>query len=295
MGVIFSPEKVEFGMVPEIGAHQQAGRYLLDRIAGCADESMPALRGAMIYGSTTFGKANRRSDLDILAVFDPSVNFSELATLSDIFDETHTKFKVEPEPNVLVLGDKSTEYSHINKTFYMDYLRQLQATDQQWVLGKPVDAIPYAPSTPQNAIREAVSYCAYKERYFGKVWLTKSATIEHLQRSLELPSSIGRSAIDAVNYGHKYESVVTGGREPIIPRAARLIGSLAKSGAAEEIMYRLAQQDKDYSELLEATLAGNASIGEYSSWIDNAISPAVRDAYELSIRWKTALEGAAEQ
>lgn len=289
MGVVFSPEQIANRQIPDDGAHQRAGHYLLGAIENGRDE-LPSLRGAMVYGSTTFGRATRRSDLDILTILDPELSNQEVAVLSDLYADTYKKFQVEPEPSTLIIGDNATPQSHQLNAMFLRHLRYTQDTCPEWAINQPVDLIPCEPLSRETALRITIDYCSYKERRLLKSRFSRELNVKQVQRSFELPSAIARKAIQAFSYNDTSDPAQLG-RDELTSRARTLLAEQTDCpDASLTANDRLLDLDQEYSSVLDQAVDEAISPEEYSAWISGHALESLDSARVLATSWKIIIE-----
>lgn len=201
MGKVFSPEEVGAGLVPEVGAQQQAARFLLDSlfapVTNGTYQGREGVAAGLVYGSTTFGP-NRRSDLDVLITYDPNRATEALPIIRQVIAETEGRFHTPVEAKVLYLGSLASHLEDNNDPLYMSHLLNVQRCKPQWSRNDPVplDSEVYPPRT--RLVELALQYCSTKVRQFA--WGVNEVNPMYdviMQRALELPGAIGRKVLAA--------------------------------------------------------------------------------------------------
>lgn len=290
MGVVYTPEQLRDGKVPEPGAQQRAGRFVLEHFESFIDDD-PALQSGMIYGSTVT-QPTRRSDLDILTVFDSdSVTPHSLDRLRALYRVAENHFHVHTESNVLLLNDRSNPADHQLDTLIGIGLVQSSEEFPQWLVGKPIGNLPLEELTQEKALLVAQNHAAHKERRFLKSLVHPAESpmdYKALQRALELPSTLGRKAICALEYSP--------GQPPFIPNrewsleiAETLLSKNDQNAVGLTAHRELASRDMEYSSLLEGVVGGNTPLLRYERWFGQNYRHILHSARTLATAWKNTL------
>ncbi|HEX7633152.1 MAG TPA: nucleotidyltransferase domain-containing protein [Candidatus Saccharimonadales bacterium] len=313
MGRVYTPEIVERGYVPEPGAHAKAGKHILEVFeAGFAADDRYPIASAMVYGSTTLGAATRRSDLDLLINYWSSDTEHEQAAFDIIRSVTRgaqDRYHVYIEPTILQQTALDSPLENNVDTLFRGHLADICSKQPEWCFNDPAGLIEsYSLSDPQ-AIKIntqaglkflAIAYTSGKLRQLARGLSSPSddPNYEMLQRALEVPASIGRKMValasvndsgsDLANRNNSFKAFVelSSRLDPKYQTLLPLDGEAMRND-----LIALKTADDTYSALLESTLEGSTSIGEYRDWITERYRPICRLAYRIACDWHQVARG----
>ena len=310
MGRVFSPEQIQNSEVPEIGAHQEAAREILNKLfddveaenAGrrlhLFDPNGSGVKSAMVYGSTAYGTSNRRSDLDVLIFYDPSQSVTALRRIAGVLNEASDRYSVPLEPNILPEGAVNDDREHGMEPLFVQHLIEMsQRANGIWVRHNPANGlqrIADQADKPEIVSALAHSYVSNRRNYFAKALVEVGDPINYnaLQRALELPSAIGRKAVAATMHEDE-EPLDLSSRLSMEARAEdALLRFLTDSAADKEIASahkRLYAMDRQYTKILERTMSGEIELDDYESWVKARAANAMEWALMLSQKWTEIL------
>jgi predicted nucleotidyltransferase len=306
MGKIFTPEQVANNQIPEPGAHEAAGRFILDEffIQDRVEEwhEFQHIDAAMVYGSTALGTAGLRSDVDVLAVYHPSREASAPHFINRVIREAEDKFNVPVELSFRA-GSFDTSPTTIDALF-IQHLQQIQDQDEpRWSHNWPVEGLYWQHPlifTPEEVRGIAVKYIGAKANQFAKsiIEYRGSVDMRSFQRALELPKSIGRKVMAATSAAEGETQAMTSTgvmqhRLEVLHRNSRYL-SLDKHGNPSH-QYSLIQLDREYDQLLSSTIEESTSLGEYSKWIEANYPMACELAFSVSRMWQHIVANRIDQ
>ena len=305
MGKVFSPEEIQAGHIPQEGAHEQAGHFLLDQLfepssllserqlnlyrtaTGCIDS-------AMVYGSTAFGRAGLRSDLDIFVNYREDQTRAALYLLREIFSEIEETYRVPVEPNVLPAGALGNPLQHRVDPLFAKHLLEVQGMEfPQWSYNDPVEALKDGVVSNEDTdfLRMVtVKYLNVKALKFSKaqVGYRGEVDLHVMQRGLELPSAIGRKILEVTN-GEKVAETYCGRREDIAglldKRLEEILRGYPKGGWLATAQTQLSQLDGEYTQLLEATIANPELLPDYVEWLKERYPFVCQASTKVSRQW----------
>lgn len=299
MGKVFTPEELAAHHVPEPGAHEQAGRYILDQffeVPGAEEQFRRIITGSgvvsgMVYGSTALGRAGIRSDVDVLLNYradKPDI----LDEIRRVFTQAETMYRVPVEANVQEVGSMFEPLHHGFDPLFAEHLLEVQNQDNpRWSYNWPVDGLAFTlidASDTERLRRIAVRYMGAKERKFTKAAVNFRGEVDYptMQRALELPSALGRKVLAATHSD-------TAETPEAVDRVGMGEAALARLEACAPAWYTsaidaqrsLLQMDRDYDALLDLVLTGDASLGDYTRWVEGNYLNVCKRAVEVSRAW----------
>jgi predicted nucleotidyltransferase len=189
MGLVYSPEQVFKGNLPEPGAHLRAARGVMELIK---DSHQKGEIDGMIHGSVANGEAKVRSDLDILVRSHDGTGIGTILDIISTIEEICTQHNVSPEP--LVVSDLSIHTgTHTVDQPYLEHLNESVAGPlrQDFVVGNPTRGIVTEPMPASKIIGR---YVMAKQAKFLRARLTDT-DYKNMQRALELPQALSRKFI----------------------------------------------------------------------------------------------------
>jgi hypothetical protein len=301
MGKVYTPEAVQAGNVPEEGVHQAAARLLLDRLIPyelrtddfVAESPTPTgLNSAMVYGSTVTGLYNRRSDLDTLINFSPLRMPLARQAIRATFAEVRSVYKVSIEAQVLADGDLANPRRHGFDPLFINHVLEVnELKNPEWSYNDAAGLLRGQQIDPNNRRQVrglAMGYASSRYRTFAKAWANYDGTPDYdvLQRMFEYPAAIGRKIIPAIreegdviphiSQKDTMEQIVATKLEELAPEHL---------SRAATMQTRLAALNKEYTEVLEATMTGKKSVHAYKQWLIKAAPEAYECAMVASAAW----------
>lgn len=303
MGKVFTPEQIVNNQIPEAGAHEAAGRFVLDKFFiedpfyALAEEEWgrtPHVWSGMVYGSTALQKASLRSDVDMLIRYHPDHETTSLKFINGVLRQAEEAFNVPIEANIHPSDPLTTPTPSTIDSLFIQHLIEIQDQDSpRWSYNWPLDGMLYRhPDQLTSAeIRTiALNYIAAKASQFAHS-ITEyrgNADIKVLQRALELPKSIGRKALIATTAAEGETTAMspTGALQHRLevynPRYS--IFGYNRDGPSQQA--RLINLDKEYEALLQATITNSTSIEEYKNWIEGNYQQATELAFSVTRVWQ---------
>lgn len=300
MGKVYSPEMVAAGDLPVSGAHQAAGRFILDAISegvyGTHSwNDWPRACSVMIYGSTALGTTTIRSDVDTLLVYNPLHADKTLDNARKVFRTAEDRFKTPVEVQAHPIGALSSNLEHSIDPAFAMHLKYVQA-NLDWSRNSPVSKLDLLYSDEEldyRLLTASLLFSAGKRKQFARAQLDYRGTadLDVLQRALELPNAIGRKIL---NLSMKNVESETGGissnKPGTIEATSKIMhnindGRLSDSDSDTEYYDILAEMDEWYDEILKHAIARKISVEQYDSWIQNAYLDAIKKAHRVSNFW----------
>jgi len=306
MGVIFTAEAIAKGDIPLPGAHELAGRFILGQLFKPEYDSEPeksdgpyigkkGVESALIYGSTALGTADLRSDVDVLVNYSDECTQQALSLIRTTFYMAETRFKVPVEAQVLPTGALADPLKHSIDPLFAVHLSQVQQQDEpRWSYNWPLDEMPrsngYIFEKDSARIRAiAVRYASGKSRQFTRaiVGYRGELDLQVFQRSLELPSAIGRKVLVATIEIGEVELPETGDKQAMHISTLNRLEQLTQNDDKQVVSDQrsLIELDGEYSHILTQTIDGSLSLLDYSMWLDKNYLHALEMAQNVSHRW----------
>lgn len=303
MGKVFTPEAIVANDVPELGAHELAGKFILNQFFEPQEDWKEeertrfltdgnGIHSGMVYGSTALGRAGIRSDVDVLVNYHANRADEAFPLIRDVFSKAEADFKVPVEPHVLEVGALFNPLKHNIDPLFAEHLVEVQAQDNpRWSYSWPVNGLRSHRVNPNNNDRLraiAVRYASGKARQFARASTSYrgEADVHVMQRALELPGAIGRKVIAATrknneqkpDLGNKY-----GMSKSIIAR----LEEFAPEWYERAVSYQryLFDLDQTYDQLLTATLEGSSTVEDYREWLEGNYLHACSMAFEVAHAW----------
>lgn len=291
MGRVFTPEQISDNKLPKRGAHEAAGRYIIDALG---DETAGSITGAMIYGSTTTGP-NRRSDVDVLVTLSPyDYDNRMLLAARDVMASAEAQFNVPVEAQVVSTIDIARPLQHgIDPLFAIELSKA--ADKKRWVRGNPLGNLGIYDLSDTALRAIGVQYSAAKMKKFTKAILEGRGDVDYhvLQRALELPAALGRKVLPATDrfdaegdysVNDKPNMVaVTGSR---LRRLQNVLADISYTGALSDnpasLFEQLHERDNEYNYVLRDTIHGAMTVGEYEEWIQDTYVDTLQLARQVS-------------
>lgn len=303
MGRVFTPEAVANHDVPEVGAHEKAGRFILnqlfepqdywtdqDRTAFSIDGN--GIDSGLVYGSTALGKAGLRSDVDILLNYHANKTDRAFPLIRDVFQVAENDFNVPIEPHVLPVGALFNPLEHSIDPLFAEHLIAVQYQNEpRWSYNWPVDGLQFyrIEATDEERLRAiAVRYASGKSRQFAKavVGYRGEADLHVLQRALELPGAIGRKVIAATRKADE-EAPNLGDKHGMSDITIQKLGQFAPEWYRRAVDYQgyLHNLDQSYDQLLRSALDGDTTVEAYGGWLQENYLYACKMAHEVAYVW----------
>jgi predicted nucleotidyltransferase len=312
MGKVFSPEQIKSGDIPEDGAHEKAGRYVLESLFDPPGLWVPinetrrqlnydvmqrvsGINAGMVYGSTALGSANVRSDLDVLVTYytnHPQV----LTTMREVFEETQKRFKVPVEHHIVPVVSLLSPLEHTIDPLFAKHLFEIQAQDEpRWSYNWPVDGLRWGDAVDEQQVRAlAIRYCSAKRRQLvnGTVDYRGNPNYAVMQRALELPAAIGRKVLAATDGQDKVD-------QQLLQDKSEMMGTLLDRYNSSRISYMgepdksladLSELDFEYDDLLASTIGGETALKDYSEWTDVNYLRALELGAHVATSWVEILQ-----
>jgi len=310
MGVIFSSTAIAEGKYPKQGAHEEAGREILQKLFLDKDEFSDDPRqrllfyinSGMIYGSTVLDRATRRSDLDVLVVFHDNGREKAIQVAREIFAEVEEKYHVPVESNILSIESLFDGAHAIDDLFAQHLIRIQGQIDPQWSYNWPVDALAMRtePLSYAHVRNIALRYAHGKARQQIRALIEYrgDADLQVMRRALELPTAIGRKVSAVINgptmyWQKRHEDKVA----PLqvaerlgLYRASDRLSDFDGVYDGYESSIELIKIDEEYNQLLEATINGQISIEDYEQWIQARYEEVCKKALAVALAWHNVVK-----
>ena len=311
MGKVFSPEEVDSGAVPEIGAHYLAADHILEMVWG-GQRMLPGIptlespdfpqrpehgiESLLVYGSTALGTANRRSDLDVAIVYDTFAR-QPLTFCKGIFEQVSREYRIPIETSAHPIGALGNGLRHTIDFSFASHLHKMDA-ESSWRFGKPVWPNwerQSSDTTIDRLLPATVAYVANKRKSFAGAVLedNRKPDYKRLQRAFEIPAAIGRKIVmlyyssgqeevDPTNKGQAAGFVLAKMTE-IADNSRRIEPDTIGKFSA------LCDKNDYYTQLLEQTVAGQTSLSEYKEWLQENYLAAYDSAHDTCLFWEQVL------
>lgn len=258
MGVIYASAEVAAAAIPNEYAHLAAAQGVIDRV--------PQMEGSVltvVHGSVVDGRANVRSDLDVLVTYrfddpatEPAIVDGIKAALDDIRDETHVKIEANIWP-----ADEPME-ARLQRMYDRLFGHHLAAAmaHPQWSVGEPDEKIQDIAALPLDTVglrTVMFNYLTYKHSGVSKAPRTfddnDRACLLALQRVLEFPKAFGRKVAQ-----------MSGTLHP--DGAGDYQAALDRSDTGPELkaaLTNLRAIDREYTALLEQVAPSLGNLADY--------------------------------
>lgn len=302
MGRIFTAEAVAHHHIPEPGAHQEAGRFILDQLFEPRDEwtneekfafiiDGNGVESGLVYGSTALGSAGLRSDVDILLNYHASYANTVFPLIRDLFETAERTYNVPVEANVLPVGALYSPLEHSIDPLFAQHLLTVQYLEEpRWSYNWPVDAIQFTPlGEDLEQLRAiAIRYASGKSRQFTRALINfrGEADLLVMQRALELPGAIGRKVI-AATQEHGDEDLDLGDKHVLSDVTLERLTQLSQGWFTQATLYHqyLFNLDKTYNQILQSAIEGDTAVEDYTEWIQENYLHACKMAQEVAYAW----------
>lgn len=290
MGVVYSPEEVALGHVAKLGDHQALGRLLL-----AASRENEYVRAGIVYGSTVFGTANRRSDVDYLAVYEEGAALEAFAVVREVKQYAvqqgiYAKAEEHWEPETPFI-----QPGQVDKQ-YLAHFTSVAKKFPDWIVNDPVSYIDQTPLSRSDLLFSTRQYVSAKTAKFTKTACDLSPDYHDIQRALELPVAIVRKVMLVMRpYWAGVVETENKGAMTTLSRAILSnpeIAQLAYSRQASRSQEQLLYLDREYSSILEqaiheVSLRKNSS---YEGWLHKHTREILDQAFLLSTSWQEVLD-----
>ncbi len=306
MGKVFSAAEIANNQIPQPGAHEAAGRYILNEFFEGADRFSTQrstfqidehVVSAMVYGSTALGTAGLRSDVDVLVRYNTGTSIESLEFIGEVFSKATAEHKVPVEANVRPGMFGSFGPETIDPLF-AQHLAMIQDQDEpRWSYNWPASSLEsglWGVLPPERVNEIASNYTAVKMRHFANA-ITQyrgQANLQVMQRALELPNAIGRKALVVTPWADG-ETATMSGTVALQMRLNQYFKNTHLSWFDHESspldLTELREIDAEYDELLLSTIATETTLEEYQGWVEGNYQTACRLGFSVSRMWQTII------
>ena len=238
-----------------------------------------------MFGSTTTGHANIRSDLDILVSYDAQDSWF-IRHMGLVLKHLDREFNIPVEP-ILYNNDKLMSGDHTIDPIFGKHLQSVDAS--KWGIRKnPVNTLNFKDESWADVFDR---YSLHKESKFKKALLSINGKVDYkvLQRAYEIPSALGRKALALLETDVEPQCVDphTASKQQIIAA----IGSIA-SPHTLTALERITAANTEYDQLLEQTIGGSeARVGTYADWLRHSYTQTVGFALDYTVGLHTDVKG----
>lgn len=294
MGLVYSPEAVAEARVPDISDQYDAAQRLIDECAEWAGETEandePHPRGWMVYGSVAKGEATRRSDVDLLVVFDRENEVYIRRELFTLIESVQVQFTVFVEHNLYSVNDARAGRHNLDRLF-VGHLLEAQR-HSRWSAGKPASHFnPGGIGTETlDEVREIImAYTLAKTQKFSRAKTGSTQDLRSLQRAFELPAALERKfkrLADLMDMENSPSSLVL---PSLIANNPPYYGGLPN---VDSHLNWLVKEDREYSGLLELVLDGQMKLQDYIDWLEGKYEESIDHALRLSLGVLALLDSA---
>jgi predicted nucleotidyltransferase len=287
MGKVFRSEQIRHGKYPESGDQITIAHHFMEQVS-----TLPDLHAAIVFGSTAIGNLRRRSDIDVALAYaneDPCQVANFHMSLQEILKEMSPGL-IEPH----IISKRSLEepdQAQKGDVLLTEHLRLMAA--ESTIPGIHPEAFvnmvdPLRELTIDEAAQLAEhvteAYLIQKRRKFFNAVLLDELSHAKLQRAFEFPTAITRKLV-------RVQALRSKSKLTTLPAEFYDRDSLAEvslkdftpSGDWHTSASWLIERDKEYSQLLEATISGHVSLEEYDKWLLGISEPSYQHAIKLSI------------
>ncbi len=308
MGVVYSPQKVELGHIPEEGAHEQAGTYMLDRLfsdGANAYQDNTGVYAGLVFGSAALRTAGVRSDLDVLVRYDSYDSAETLTHIGEAIVDTEKKYKVSV--GVTTLHREAFDNSDENMVDpgLATHLYRVKASRPDLLRADPLGDGLIEQGLDRPLWASALHYNAGKLRIFSRsvaesMEYDEAQALNNLQRAFELPAALSRKMLPVL-WGVEGQGALPEDEDKnrvlmsTLDHMAELQNDQAKSDDTRARTLELVDLNIEYSEILSAAMNGELSINEYREWIFNAYRPSCFLAHDVAYRWINVLKLVPEE
>lgn len=295
MGVVFSPEAVASGNVPELGSQAVASDFVLDRLFNETATAEGLLAG-MTYGSTTNESVGRRSDLDILIVYSAPFAAQSLDKCRRVFKSATDLFVVPIEPHIspIYAGSTGRADHQLDYTFHSHFQDVARKDDGRWTRNDPLSYLEMPVYSPGEIVAVTQGFVGNKVYKFAKSATDEKRENKNIQRGLELPSSLARRVFDVVALTDDPVEFDRADRKSLSALSGEYLNAYdldTEDGAQSH--RALVDLDKEYSEILENTLNGDLPLSYYSAWLYSEYFNIQLHAVRLASAWQRVINDLA--
>lgn len=276
MAKVFTPEQVLHDKIPDPSRFETAAGVLLDYF----DESyflQDEFKGALVFGSTTTGQANIRSDLDILISYKAEDSWF-IGHMGLILKHLDKEFNIPVEP-ILYNRHRLTSGEHTIDPIFSNHLQSIDAS--KWGIRKNPAKNISLKEEPWTDVFDR--YSLHKESKFKKALLAIDSEVDYkvLQRAYEIPSALGRKALALLETGD--ESICIDPHSASKQQIIKAIGSLA-SPRTLSALERVTAANNEYDQLLERTIGGSETrVSTYAGWLRHSYAQTIGFALDYTV------------
>ena len=257
MGRVFSYEAIAAGKVPQPEDFAQASKLFLERIGESVADG--TVDGGFVFGSVGRGSANSRSDFDAFISLNSGASRSYEAArdiVQSINNESSGKILVEPiaYPKA-TLASGQHEIDYLFGRHLLSGFRLVEGNDPAEYLAFPND----------QARDVFAGYASVKARKLSALYVTADSyetAGKGLQRMLELPNSLGRKALAALQDAGYLEKAAEASEKPAVFRQS---DELFRAHGLHDGFRKLAAANDEYSELLQEAVEGRVDQQTYDA------------------------------
>jgi nucleotidyltransferase-like protein len=305
MGKVYTVEQIGNHQIPSAGAHELAGQFILDELTGInlgeRGEGQlftypdNGVKSAMVYGSTAYGTAGIRSDLDVLVVVNPERAIEASEAVATTFAEAKARYKVSIEHNPSEDGMIYFNQEHGFDPLFVSHLLEIRDLyGDRWCRNNPTagfERVAEQANDPWIVNAVAYGYVSGRRNVFLKAMtdakiFSEAIDYDAFQRALELPSAIGRKVVAAT--AEEGDEPLDLSSRPSMQQRARTALLCELDERDDELFARydhLYGLDHEYSLLLADAIAGDISFADYQQWVAGHYKEAVEIAFTISKAW----------
>lgn len=267
MGVIYSSAEVATAAIPIRDAHVSAAHEVM--------RCVPRLVGnvlTVVHGSVPDGRANIRSDLDVLVTYrfdEPSDEPELVDTIKAMLDKISTDTNVKIEPNIWPADEPLAARKERMYDLLFSHHLAVAMQHPSWSVGETDTRITEIAAMPVNTDvlqRLMFNYLTYKHsgivkapRKFNEA--DRQAMLA-FQRVLEFPKALGRKVmqLSTHSYPHAHGDYSTAFEHPDV------------DAELHTVMEMLRSIDRQYTELIEYVACNREDtkqedIEDYADWL----------------------------
>ncbi|MEK7621499.1 MAG: nucleotidyltransferase domain-containing protein [Patescibacteria group bacterium] len=311
MGKVYTLEQVSAGQVPSLGAHEKAASQILSGFK--ESEVTDRNAAALVFGSTATGKADERSDLDLLVTYssDGEAEKALLDEVRQIVDAAALEygvipeFKAMPEDDVTkVVYDEDSGDSYRTDPLLATHLLDIYKSYPNMSHNNPVkemeeiaiDLRDLSQATPEQKLTVAmlaVKYTESKVEMFRQGYVHSFVTdadgyIKIVQRALEAPKAMGRKVLAQIGTEscrtQSYDVTDKSEMQRLLQEAAEKHIGYKKGRQLQEAQTLLVNFDSEYLAILRQAIA-TGQVAEYEKWIRENSKEIIWAAKQMSEIW----------
>ena len=271
MGRVFSYEQIQEGKVPDPFVFTKVRKtFALSVGHGVRNET---LVGGMVFGSAAVGRANRRSDLDVLLEL-PDDDIESYESASRVVRALKKATDGKVPVNAIVRSTESLLSGHHEMDrFFGAHLSGPHRT----VVGEDPAKSLHLEFAPAHTIID--DYIHSKMRKISQGFVTDDETkkLEHMQRLLDLPLAIGRKVVRAVDEVEGTHRLTDDTANKSSVREAAM--DLFEEHGISEVPSMLIDLNAVYDHVLDYALSGDINHRTYDDFLRDVASraPAVME------------------